>query len=160
MDHPSFVPPRARPLDDIEREALEADLEAIIAKSHLFKSLDEEGRRRLFTSGYVLGFAPGEVLIRQGDEGSAMYLVMHGTVRVECDGVELADLGHGACIGEVAVLTGSPRTATVIAIDDVQVVAFEAHRIQRIVDDYPRVRRLLEALIEGRARDAVEKIVG
>jgi CRP-like cAMP-binding protein len=165
VDQPSVIPPRGRPLEDVEREALLADLEEIVATSHLFKSLGDAGRKRLIASGYVMAFAADEVIIRQGEEGTAMYLVLSGTVRVETNAVpgpsvQLAELGRGACLGEVAVLTGGPRTATVTAIDPVQAVAFEAHRIRRIVDDDPRVRRLLEALIEGRARDTVEKIVG
>lgn len=164
MTHPSVIPPRGRALHDAERDALLADLEDIVAASHLFKSLDDQGRRRLIESGYVLWFDPGDVVIHEGDAGSAMYLVMQGKVRVETSGargaVQLAELGRGACLGEVSVLTGGPRTANVTAIDAVQVVAFEKHRIQRVIDDYPRVRRLLEAMIEGRARDTVEKIIG
>lgn len=164
MDQPSLIPPGGRPLDEVEREALVRELEEIVASSHLFKTLGAAGRERLINSGYVLSFAAGEVIIQQGDEGSAMYLVMSGRVRVETQGargpVTLAELGRGACLGEVAVLTGGPRTATVIAIEPVQVCAFEKHRIERIVDDNPRVKQLLTAMIEGRARDAVEKIIG
>jgi CRP/FNR family transcriptional regulator, cyclic AMP receptor protein len=164
VDHPSVIPPRGRALEDAERAALLADLTEIVASSHLFKSLGEEGRLRLIETGYVIRFDAGEPIIREGDEGSTMFLVMQGRVRVETAGarasVQLAELGRGACIGEVSVLTGSPRTATVTALEAVQVVAFEKHRISRIVDDYPRVRQLLETMIEGRARDTVEKIIG
>ena len=58
------------------------------------------------------------------------------------------------------MLTGGERTATVIALEPVKVVAFESHRVARLVDAYPRMRQLLEAMIEGRARDTVEKIIG
>jgi CRP/FNR family cyclic AMP-dependent transcriptional regulator len=164
MSHPSVIPPHGRALEDAEREALLADLGAIVASSHLFKSLDPEGRERLIQSGYVLFFEAGDVLIREDDEGTAMYLVMHGKVRVETSGVRgavpLAELGRGACIGEVSLLTGGPRTATVTAVDPVQAVAFEKHRILRMIDDYPRVRQLLETMVEGRARDTVQKLIG
>lgn len=164
MRHPSVIPPNGRALEDAEREALLGDFEQIVASSHLFKSLDADGRERLVESGYVLFFESGDVLIREGDEGDVMYLVLSGKVRVGTTGargaVQLAELGRGACLGEVSVLTGGPRTATVTALAPVQVVAFEKHRIQRIVDDYPRVRQLLEAMIAGRARDTVEKIIG
>ena len=159
-----MIPPKGRALDDSEREALLADIEDIVASSHLFKTLDETGRRELIESGYVVGYEAGQVLVKQGDVGSAMYLVMQGRIAVETDtgarsSIVLAELGRGACIGEVALLTGSPRTATVKALDDVKVVAFEKHRVQRVIDAYPRVRKLLEAMIEGRARDTVEKLI-
>ena len=164
VNQPSVIPPRGRALEDAEREALLRDIEDIVASSHLFKSLDDTGRRELIESGYVVRYSAGELVMKEGDIGSIIYLVLSGKVHVETGGsrgsIHLAELGRGACVGEVSVLTGSPRTATVKAVDDVQVVAFEKHRIQRVIDAHPKVRKLLEAMIEGRARDTVEKIIG
>lgn len=164
MNEPSVIPPRGRALEDAEREALLADLTEMVGTSHLFKTLDDEGRRELIESGYVVRFGAGETVVEQGETGTTMYLVLTGKISVETAGgprgsIHLAELGRGACIGEVSVLTGSARTATVKAIDDVQLVAFEKHRIQRVIDAHPRVRKLLEAMIEGRARDTVEKLI-
>lgn len=164
MSKPSFIPPKGRALLEAEREALLQDIQDIVQSSHLFKSLDDEGRRELIESGYVVSYEPGQVLVKQGDVGSAMYLVMQGKIAVETErgagnSIVLAELGRGACIGEVALLTGSPRTATVKAVDAVKAVAFEKHRVQRVIDTYPKVRALLEAMIEGRARDTVEKLI-
>lgn len=162
---PSVIPPRGRALQDTEREALLADIEDIVASSHLFKSLGDDGRRDLISMGYVVGYSAGEAIMKQGDSGTTMYLVLSGSISVETDkgagtSIHLAQLGRGACVGEVAMLTGSPRTATVKAVDDVKVVAFEKHRVIRVIDGYPKVRALLETMIEGRARDTVEKIIG
>ena len=164
MSQPSEIPPRGRALADIEREALLDDLEEMVSSSHLFKSLDEDGRRTLIGYGYVITFEDGDTIVEQGETGNTMYLVMTGTVRVETaagprGSIHLAELGRGACIGEVAVLTRSPRTATVTAVGSVQLVAFERHRIQRVIDAHPRVGEILEAMIEGRARDTVEKLI-
>jgi CRP-like cAMP-binding protein len=92
-----------------------------------------------------------------------MYLLMEGTVRVETRApsgtVGLAELGRGACVGEVSVLTGAPRTATVTALTPVTAVTFARHRIHRLLDENPKVRAILETMVEGRARDTVEKIL-
>lgn len=162
---PSVIPPQGRALEDSEREALLADITEIVASSHLFKSLDDEGRRDLIESGYVVSYSPGEQILREGEVGSTMYLVMRGRVAVEAKrgergSIHLAELGRGACVGEVSVLTGSPRTASVKALEDVQVVAFEKHRIARLLDAHPKVRALLDKMIEGRARDTVTKLIG
>ncbi|MGE0785643.1 MAG: cyclic nucleotide-binding domain-containing protein [Sandaracinaceae bacterium] len=162
---PSFIPPRGRPLETAEREALLADIAEIVATSHLFKSLDDQGRGHLIESGYVIAYDEGETIMQQGEEGSTMYLVMRGKVAVETTrgekgSIHLAELGRGACIGEVSVLTGSARTASVRAIEPTQLLAFEAHRIQRVIDAHPRVRELLDKMIEGRARATVEKLIG
>ena len=160
-----MIPPRGRALEPAELDEILADSTEIIESSHLFKTLDEEGRRDLIRTGYVISYDPGQTIMKQGDIGSTMFIVMRGKVAVETNcgatgSIHLAELGRGACIGEVGVLTGGPRTATVKAIDDVKVIAFEKHRVQRVIDAYPKVRKLLEAMIEGRARDTVEKLIG
>jgi len=163
-DAPSIIPPGARQLDEEERLALIAEMAEIVGSSHLFKSLDEEGRQRILVSGFVCTFAEGEEILHQGDEGDEMYLVLNGRVRITAQTaggkIHLAELGRDACIGEVSVLTGGPRTATVVALTKVDCVAFKRHRVERILADYPKVREVLEALIESRARDTIEKIVG
>ncbi len=165
MSNPSVIPPRGRALEPAELDEILADSTEIIESSHLFKTLDEEGRRELVRTGYVLSYDAGQTLMKQGDIGSTMFIIMRGKVAVQTDrgagsSVHLAELGRGACIGEVGVLMGGPRTATVKAIDDVKVIAFEKHRVQRVIDAHPKVRALLEAMIEGRARDTVEKLIG
>ena len=139
-------------------------MEAIVLGSHLFKSLDEPGRRSLLESGFVMHFEPGDTILREGDPGDTMFLVLEGTVRVETqapagDALQLAELGRGACVGEVSVLTKGPRTATVTATTAVTTVTFARHRVERILESHPRVRTLLEALIEGRAKATVDKII-
>jgi len=93
-----------------------------------------------------------------------MYLILDGKVRVQTDTpsgpVQLAELGKSACVGEVSLLTGEPRTATVTAETDIDAVAFARHRIERVLADYPKVAELLQTLVERRARDTIEKIIG
>lgn len=161
---PSTLPSGARTLSTDEVSALERDMAEIVAKSHLFKSLDEGARKELLESAFVMQYDAGEMLLREGDPGDAMFLVMEGTIRVHTHSaqgeIQLAELGRGACVGEVAVLTGGPRTATVDAITDVTCAVLARHRVQRILDAHPRVRTLLEALVEGRARQTVGRILG
>jgi CRP-like cAMP-binding protein len=164
VSYPSEIPPGGRELSPEERATALADMEALVRRSHLFKSLDEAGRESLLSSGYVVSFASGEELVRQDEPGDLMYIVLSGRVhigtRAAAGDVGLAELGRGACIGEVAVLTGAPRTATVTALTDVDAMAFARHRIERVLDEYPKVRELLLTLVEHRARDTVEKIIG
>jgi CRP-like cAMP-binding protein len=160
---PTSIPPGTRRLDDSERRSLLDEMTEVVVSSHLFKSLDDAGRERLLTSGYVCSFDPDSMIIEQGTEGDLMFLVLDGKVRIDAmvsgGTLQLAELGRGACIGEVSVVGGGPRTATVRAASAVSCVAFPRHRIQEILDDYPKVRKVLQALVEGRARDTIEKIV-
>jgi len=158
-DSPSIIPPGGRLLSDEERRALMQEMAKIVDVSHLFKSLDEDGRRRVLMSGFVCSYNAGDMVLKEGDPGDTMYLVLGGTARVSTGKVHLAELTRGACLGEVSVLTGGVRTATVTAVTELDLVAFEAHRIERVLEDYPKVRELLESIVEGRARQTVEKII-
>ena len=60
-------------------------MSAIVESSHLFKSLDVDGRTDALESGYVQSFSAGEVLMRQGMTGTVMFLIFKGTVNVETD---------------------------------------------------------------------------
>jgi CRP-like cAMP-binding protein len=62
----------------------------------------------------------GEVIIRQGDSGDRFYVIDAGTVAVDVDGVFRRELAAGEFFGEVALLTDSPRTATITAKTDVK----------------------------------------
>lgn len=164
MTRPSTIPSGGRYLSEAEYAALVEDMTVIIESSHLFKSLDEAGRTAVLECGYVQNFSAGDVLMSQGKAGAVMFLVMNGKVRVETEApgrtVHLAELGRGACVGEVSVLTKGPRTATVTAVTDTDAVGFAANRIDRVLDAYPKVRAVLEKLVESRARDTIEKIIG
>jgi branched-chain amino acid transport system substrate-binding protein len=135
---------------------------ATISGSHLFKSLDAEGRQRLFDGATRVAFEAGQIVVREGDPGEALYLIRAGQVEVstvrEGTRLTLARLGPGACFGEVALLSGRARTATVIALEACSMLCFPKRQIDEILDAYPRVRKLLESIVLGRARDTIEKI--
>jgi len=160
----SQFPPGGRPLSPSEYARLVEEMTELVDSSHLFKTLDAAGRGRVLECGYVTTFSAGDVILRQGDPGDSMYLILDGKVRVQTDTpsgpVQLAELGKSACVGEVSLLTGEPRTATVTAETDIDAVAFARHRIERVLADYPKVAELLQTLVERRARDTIEKIIG
>ena len=73
----------------------------------------------------------GEVLVRQGEPGTSIYLVLDGALRVDRDGQRLAEYGPGAILGERAHLEGGARTATLVAVTPCQVASVEASQFDR-----------------------------
>ena len=145
-------------------DSLRNGVEAVVTGSFLFRSLEPASRSDLADRGVVMVFPPAKVVLTEGDPSSDFYLVDQGVVEVTTttpDGapVVLATLQHGAFFGEVALLKGLPRTATVTALTDVSVVRFDQADIEDVLSRNPGARRILEAMIEGRARDTVEKVV-
>lgn len=87
--------------------------------------LERELSASIMRAGATLerrSFAPGEALVKQGDEGRELFLVLDGIVDVEVDGEEVAEIGPGALLGEMALLEGGKRTATLWATTPVRAV--------------------------------------
>ena len=144
-------------------ERMWEDVEQLIAGSHLFRSLDEDGRTELLERGRIVFYPAGAVIVRETEVGGAFYVIDQGVVEVstsspEAGDVSLTTLQRGGVFGEVAALTGAARTATVTALTNVAAVSFDRQVIDEVLSRYPKARRLLDALIAGRARDTVEKI--
>ena len=73
----------------------------------------------------------GDVLVRQGEPGTGIYLVLDGVVRVERDGERLAEYGPGAMLGERAHLEGGTRTSTLAAVTACRVASVDASQLDR-----------------------------
>jgi hypothetical protein len=89
-------------------------------------------------SRVIIGSAPhwtrlrkGATLVAQGDPGDELYLLFDGVLAVEIDGVTVGELGPGAVVGELALLEGGRRTATLRAVTGCRVAAVPGHRIDR-----------------------------
>ena len=86
----------------------------------------------------------GETLITQGEEGQELFLILDGVVDVEVDGEEVAEIGPGALLGELALLEGGKRTATLWATTPVRAVVVPPDAIDQ---------SKLEELAAGRRAD-------
>lgn len=133
-----------------------------LTRSHLFKSLDEQGRNELAALASVLTVDQGDIIIQEGSDGTCFYVLLEGMVSVSSEqngkSVHLADLGRGAVLGEVALLTGESRTATVTALRECRLLAFVEPGIHDILERYPKVKELLVRVLVHRAKDTVEKL--
>lgn len=84
-----------------------------------------------------------EVLVREGEPGNSLFLVVHGAVRVERDGLALAELTDGAFFGERAVLEAQPRQATVVALQACELLELERAAIERLAARWPKLTQHL-----------------
>lgn len=149
---------------DAELARFRNEFRALVFSSPLFRDLDEQARMRIVERAERRCFDAGETLIKQGDAGDALFVIVGGTVRVQTNAgtssVALADLGKGACVGEVALFSSDKRTATVTANAAVECARIEASLLREIADGAPGFETRLRTLIEARAHDAVQKIIG
>jgi cyclic nucleotide-binding protein len=90
-------------------------------------------------------YEQGQAIVQQGDEGRELFLILDGTIDVEVDGDEVAEIGPGALLGELALLEGGKRTATLWATTDVRAVVVPPESVDQSA---------LQELAAGRQRDS------
>jgi CRP-like cAMP-binding protein len=95
-------------------------------------------------------FAPGEVIIRQGESGETFYLLTSGTVNVmrRAAGEEhqVATLGRGSCFGERALMEDELRNASVVAAEDVEVYSLARGDFWRSLGNIPSFRAMIKKI--------------
>jgi hypothetical protein len=132
--------------------------------SQFFAAFPQSALESLLTSTCVRSFAPAEVIVREGDPGTSLFLIENGAVEVQTldpkgRRVVLAELGPGEFFGEVAVLTGRPRTATILAKGSVTLIEITREDLDHIVAAHPEVREVLERFYQQRAHATVETML-
>ncbi|MGH3257094.1 MAG: patatin-like phospholipase family protein [Streptosporangiaceae bacterium] len=133
-----------------------AELHAFLADIPFFASLDETTRLELAEQLEPVHVAAGEVVFREGDPGTGLFLVVSGRLRlsVAAEGAErmLYDVGRGAIIGEMAALTDRPRSATVQAVRDSDLLLLRVSSFTSLLERSP-------ALVTGMMRLLVDRVL-
>src|SRR5437899_10017004 len=111
----------------------------------IFRGVPAEELDRLAAAGIRSVFAIGALLTQQGDPADSIHVIVNGAVRVErshpdlTEPVELARLGAGEVVGEIGVLDGGVRTATVVAIEDTETLQLSAEQLVQTILRHPEV---------------------
>jgi small-conductance mechanosensitive channel/CRP-like cAMP-binding protein len=117
-------------------------------------SLSDEQRAQLVASAHAMLYEAGQAIVREGDPGASMFIVRRGEAVVTVGGAdgELARHREGGFFGEMSLLTGDPRTATVTAVTDCELIEIGAEAFRRVVlADAAVVERVTAAVATRRA---------
>jgi small-conductance mechanosensitive channel/CRP-like cAMP-binding protein len=129
---------REEPAPEPEPDRI-ARLAGIIGGVPVFVNLDESGRQALAAGARERLYGDGETIVREGAPGASMFVVCRGVVVVTIGtGQEVARIETGGFFGEMSLLTGEPRTATVSARGDCQVLEIAGDVFKQYVADHPR----------------------
>jgi CRP-like cAMP-binding protein len=130
--------------------------------SKLFSLLDEAGRNRLLATASRRLAKAREVICCEGEKGDEFFVVLSGKVAVSADDFgtakPIAQLGRGAFFGEMAMVANQPRSATVTALEDSDLLAFGRESVESVLKDYPTVRQTLGAIGVKRTEELLEKL--
>ena len=131
-----------------------SERESLIGACRLFGGLDEAGIGTVSGAAVEVEFPAERVIARQGEVGSGLFIVAHGSVRVVRDGRTIARLGQGEFFGELSVLDGAPRNASVIAEVPTTCLALATWDAERVLREEPGVALAVLRVLAGRLRTA------
>jgi CRP-like cAMP-binding protein len=120
-----------------------------------FEGFSDAELRRVADLAEEVEAEAGADLTDQGRPGQEAYVILQGTAAVVVNGAEIAQVGAGEIVGEMALIDHRPRIATVRALTPLKLLAFDAHRFRRLLDEMPKAQvRVMEKLVERlRTRD-------
>jgi len=104
--------------------------------------------------------AAGTVLVEQGDTGRECYVIITGTAAVKRTNRKVATLGPGDTIGELSLLDHGPRTATVAAETEMDLLVLGSRQFAAVLEEVPSLARKLMAALAARVRELDSKAFG
>jgi CRP/FNR family cyclic AMP-dependent transcriptional regulator len=113
----------------------------------LFAGLSRAEIERMGALTDEVDLPAGRVLMREGEHGREMFVLVDGAARVERAGGQIAQSGPGALLGEIALLDGGPRTATVTLTADSRLLVLGRREFVAAMDEMPEIRlRVMESV--------------
>ena len=115
------------------------ELDQQLASVPLLAGLEPRVRHRLAEIGKRRTYGAGEEIVREGTTGTALYILLSGTAKVDQDGRELGQLSAGDFFGELALIEEHPRSATVTATSETECLLFPAWEFSALLEEHPEV---------------------
>jgi CRP/FNR family transcriptional regulator, cyclic AMP receptor protein len=121
----------------------------------LFSACSKRELSRIASLADEVDVPEGKVLTREGDQGREFFVVVEGRARVLVgDRGRVSALGPGAAFGEMSLLDQGPRSATVEAETDMQLLVLDSRSFSALLNEVPSVARKVLAAMAGRLRTA------
>ncbi len=138
-----------------EREHVVADVLSLVDRVDILAPLSPEERRRLVETVGIKTYAAGECPVLQGAPGDSFYIIKNGSVEVIVEkrpgeGAVVAALGAGNFFGEMSLLTGAVRTATIRVKEDAEFVVIDRDSFRSILERNPSITEALSRILAER----------
>lgn len=135
----------------------------VISKIPFFAPLQETESEELAEDATMHVFSAGEMIIREGDPGRSVYVILDGRVRVftrddDDNELELATLGVGQFFGEMSFISDEPRSSSVAALELSVVVELSYDSMAKVIEQNQTVKQVLEKYHKFRKKDTQEKL--
>ncbi|MDP9481750.1 MAG: cyclic nucleotide-binding domain-containing protein [Chloroflexota bacterium] len=121
----------------------------LLSEVALFDGIGPDGLAMIAERAIEVDFPEGRSIVRQGEVGTGFFLVTEGAARVVRDGKTIAEYGPGDFFGELSLLDGGPRIASVVATAPTKCLAIASWDFEALLESQPR---LAIAILKGVAR--------
>ena len=131
----------------------------ILSNFSMFQSIDQFQIRKLVKLLKLTQFSPGDFIIRKGDPGKNLFIILSGTVEVlGDDNVRIAELKKGEVFGEMSLLSGDPVGANIKVKEEAKVLYLQSRDFRRVLHKFPTLQLYLAKLLSKRlARTNIDK---
>ncbi len=141
------------------------DKEQALSKVSIFENLNPKYVKGIAGICTERTFKPGDYLMKQGESGIGLFIILSGRVRIEKNDtsgrqVEIAENGPGEIMGEMAVFDGSPRSASVLAIQETTCLVLASWEFNSFLKTYPEAALELLPIIVRRFRETNDALIG
>jgi CRP/FNR family transcriptional regulator, cyclic AMP receptor protein len=138
-----------------EQDAIGKDWVPILKRLPLFEGMSSRQLRRV--PARAKRFGPGESIVRAGDPGNAFSVILDGQVKVHARGRRPATLSAGDSFGEMSLLDGAPRSATISAVGEVTTMVVGRHAFAKLLRAEPQIAHALLRTLAARLRAAEQQ---
>jgi CRP-like cAMP-binding protein len=129
-----------------------------LSRIPLFSACSKRELERIGSATDEIDVDAGRVLVKEGAVGHEAFVIVEGTAEVRRGEQTVAELGPGDHFGELAILDGGPRTASVVAASPLKVLVLGQREFSALVDDVPGLSHKLLRALAGRVRELDRKI--
>jgi CRP-like cAMP-binding protein len=128
-----------------------------LANVRLFSSLNKKELRLVGRASDEIAVKAGSEIVKEGSAGHEFFLILTGSATVRRNGRKVTTLGPGNYFGEMALLDRGPRSATIVADTDMELVVIGQREFLGVLDEVPEVAHKLLISMAARLRDADTK---
>jgi CRP-like cAMP-binding protein len=130
------------------------ELTELLEDVKLFSRCTTRQRRAIARHAQIAELPAGVDLVKEGEPGDALFIILEGDAVVHRDGEELNRVGPGAYFGELAILDGEPRSATVVAESNVKVAVIGIRMFRTLLREFSDLAEQLLIALAGELREA------
>jgi CRP-like cAMP-binding protein len=130
------------------------ELAELLTDVGLFSRCTRRERQTIARHAQAADLPAGTDLVREGEPGDALFLILEGEAVVKREGHDVGRVGPGSHFGELAILDGAPRSATVVAATDVKVAVLGIRMFRTLLREFPELAEQLLVGLAGELRSA------